>query len=52
MEGARLALGEIARLAEKYGLTIYDATYLELAIRRRLPLASRDTRICGVTTLL
>ncbi len=29
-------------LAEKHGLSIYDAAYLELAIRRRLQLASRD----------
>lgn len=29
-------------LAEATGLTIYDATYLELAIRRALPLATAD----------
>ena len=57
-EGPRLAWKEIADLAEKFDLTIYDAAYLELAIRRRLPLASRDSalnnaaRKCGVTTLL
>ncbi|MGO9423477.1 type II toxin-antitoxin system VapC family toxin [Roseiarcus sp.] len=28
------------RLAERYGLTVYDATYLELAQRRSLPLAT------------
>ncbi len=41
-EGSRRAFGEISALAEKHGLTIYDATYLELALRRSLPLASRD----------
>src|ERR1035441_8788138 len=30
------------RLAERYKLTIYDAAYLELAMRRGLPLASLD----------
>ncbi|HRT10846.1 MAG TPA: type II toxin-antitoxin system VapC family toxin [Candidatus Paceibacterota bacterium] len=41
-EGPRLALGRISELAEHHGLTVYDATYLELAMRRRLPLASCD----------
>ena len=41
-EGTRNAFGKTSELAEKYGLTIYDATYLELALRRSLPLASRD----------
>ena len=30
------------RLAQRFGLTIYDATYLELAQRRSLPLATLD----------
>lgn len=30
------------KLADLYGLTIYDASYLELAQRRRLPLATLD----------
>ena len=30
------------RLADAYGLTVYDAAYLELAQRRRLPLATLD----------
>jgi predicted nucleic acid-binding protein len=25
---------------------VYDATYLELAVRRKLPLASRDQALC------
>ena len=29
-------------LAESFGLTVYDATYLELALRRGLPLATLD----------
>lgn len=57
-EGPRFAWNDITDLAEKFGLTIYDATYLELAIRRCLPLASLDTslndaaRLRGVKTLL
>ncbi len=57
-EGPRLAWNEITGLAEKFGLTVYDATYLELATRRGLPLASRDSalnnaaRLSGVRTLL
>jgi len=31
-----------ARLAELHQLTAYDSAYLELALRRDLPLASRD----------
>jgi len=30
------------RLAERYGLTVYDASYLELAQRLNLPLATLD----------
>jgi predicted nucleic acid-binding protein len=33
---------EILALARAEGLTTYDATYLELAIRRGLPLVTRD----------
>lgn len=33
----------VCELAEKYGLTTYDASYLELAIRLDLPLATLDS---------
>jgi predicted nucleic acid-binding protein len=33
------------RLAEKHRLTLYDAAYLELALRRRLPLATLDREL-------
>lgn len=45
------------RLAERFGLTVYDACYLELAGRRALPLASLDGDLrkaadaCGVPLL-
>ncbi|MDR3738159.1 MAG: type II toxin-antitoxin system VapC family toxin [Terracidiphilus sp.] len=32
-------------LAERYRLTLYDAAYLELAQRRRLPLATLDNEL-------
>jgi predicted nucleic acid-binding protein len=44
-------------LAEQHGLTLYDAVYLELAIRQNLPLASLDRQLlraaaaAGVATL-
>jgi predicted nucleic acid-binding protein len=44
-------------LAEAQGLTLYDASYLELALRRALPLASLDKKLreaaaaCGVKLL-
>lgn len=33
---------EIHRLARRHGLTAYDTIYLELALRRSLPIASLD----------
>lgn len=56
-DGTRHAFGKTSELAEKYGLTIYDAIYLELAWRRSLPLATRDEALktaakqCGVKAL-
>jgi predicted nucleic acid-binding protein len=34
-------------LADRFGLTLYDAAYLELAHRRSLPLASLDKELCA-----
>lgn len=36
------AWGETLALADKHRLTVYDATYLELALRLSLPLATLD----------
>ena len=41
-ETDRQAWGATLRLAERHGLTSYDAAYLELARRRGLPLATLD----------
>jgi len=57
-EGPRLALQRIWELADQFSLSICDAVYLELAQRKGLPLASRDTELrraaakCGVPILL
>lgn len=36
------ALTDTRSLSRQHGLTLYDAAYLELALRRNFPLASRD----------
>jgi predicted nucleic acid-binding protein len=57
-EGPQLTLSKTWDLAEQYGLSVYDATYLELALRKGYALASRDgalnkaARRSGVKTLL
>jgi len=56
-EAARIAFDQISDLAEKHGLAVYDATYLEIALRRKMSLASRDeplrnaARRCGLKLL-
>lgn len=53
-EMASLAFSRLADLAGTYRLSVYDASYLELAERRRLPLACKDgplrtaAKKCGV----
>ena len=39
---SRLAWLATLTIAETYNLTVYDASYLELALRRSLPLATLD----------
>jgi predicted nucleic acid-binding protein len=51
------AWAETLKLADRYRLTLYDAAYLELAQRTKLPLATLDrdldaaARTAGTTTL-
>lgn len=58
LEGVILAFGKVSELAEHHGLSIYDATYLELALREQIPLATHDVPVqkaakeCGVRLLL
>jgi len=42
---------ETMDLAERYGLTLYDATYLELSLRRSLPLATFDKYLKRATEM-
>jgi predicted nucleic acid-binding protein len=44
-EAPHAAFYRTSDLADKHGLSVYDAGYLELALRRRLPLASRDAAL-------
>ncbi len=56
-ETADRAWTATVRLAERYRLSVYDAAYLELAQRRKLPLATVDrdlikaAKAAGVTLL-
>ncbi len=40
----------VARLSQQYGLTVYDASYLELAIRRGAQLATLDKALIAAAT--
>lgn len=57
-EGVYFTASRTADLALEHGLSVYDASYLELAIRKQLALASRDADLnraatrCGVRLLL
>jgi predicted nucleic acid-binding protein len=39
------AWGDVLNLARAHGLSAYDAAYLELAVRRGLPLATLDNKL-------
>ncbi len=41
-DSERGAFGRVSTLAERLGLSVYDAVYLDTALRRKLPLATRD----------
>ena len=40
-----LSYDDLFALADSHGLTVYDAAYLELALRKGLPLASLDNQL-------
>ena len=56
--GHRVAFGALVPLAQEHGITSYDASYVELALRRGAPLATFDAglaraaRAAGVELLL
>ena len=43
-------LPALAALARRYALTAYDATYLNLALRLKLPLACKDSSLRAAAT--
>lgn len=45
-----VAITALDELAARYGLSAYDAAYLELALRRRLPLATLDEALLAAMT--
>lgn len=51
---AKTVFDEVLRMARQHQLSTYDASYLQLAIQMRLPLATQDTPLhpamqqCGV----
>jgi predicted nucleic acid-binding protein len=51
-EVGRVEVGPILALARAHNLTAYDAAYLDLALRERLPLATldEDLRAAATTT--
>ena len=46
------AFRDVLTLARTHNLSVYDAAYLELAWRRRLPLASLDALLRGAATAM
>jgi predicted nucleic acid-binding protein len=50
-ESAERILTDVHRLAVTYRLTSYDAAYLELAVRRKLPLATLDAELLNACKL-
>ena len=46
-ESPERMLGEILALAQEYQLSTYEASYLDLAMRLGLPLASADAALKG-----
>ena len=45
LEPELVQAGTLIELARRTNLTVYDASYLELALRRRLPLATLDDKL-------
>jgi predicted nucleic acid-binding protein len=43
---------ELLSLARRLGLTVYDASYLELAMRRGVPLATLDARLSAAAAVV
>ena len=50
-EGVALTWSNALQLAERHGLSSYDASYLELAQRKALPLATMDDALRRAATI-
>jgi predicted nucleic acid-binding protein len=48
VDGPRMAFSRSSEIAASLGLSVYDATYLELAERRRIALATLDRKLRAV----
>jgi predicted nucleic acid-binding protein len=46
-DGLTGLFGDEARIARRYNLTVYDAAYIELALRLRAPLATTDKALAA-----
>lgn len=44
-DAAALAFSRLSEYADAHGISVYDAAYLELAERKRLPLATKDAAL-------
>lgn len=44
-DGARHAFGRVSEIAAEHGVSVYEATYLELALRESLPLVTKDVAL-------
>ena len=51
LESSRRIFSDVHQLAVRYRLTSYDAAYLELALRRALPLATLDNELVAACRL-
>ncbi len=51
-EAVRSTPGPIITIAREHNLSSYDASYLELAVRRGLPLAALDARLLAAASQL
>ena len=52
VEPALPEAGRLAELARQHSLSAYDAAYLELALRKRVPLASRDSGLAKAAVVV
>jgi predicted nucleic acid-binding protein len=49
IDSPRIRQSVVMDLARSHGLTVYDATYLELSLRRGVPLATFDQELADAT---